>query len=217
MNKELTISLTLCFVIFLAAIPTDAGTGDMPTPTPMASPTSTPAVSIEEQTPELSISISSSKAEPEVGEEVLITIAILNKGKDTAKNIRLEVSIPSSIVINYVEGADKAGSLVYWNGELEPGEVHSITHALRILDEKSRVIPVTVTYEDASGNKKKKSTEIYLTAERENSAIPTPSPLSNIPWPYIIITVAVFLGGLAVIVAVGKGGEGAEVIIEENN
>jgi uncharacterized repeat protein (TIGR01451 family) len=107
MNKELTISLTLCFAIFLAAIPTDAGMGDAPPHTPMASPPPTPAASIEEQTPELSISISSSKAEPEVGEEVLITIAILNKGKDTAKNIRLEVSIPSSIVMDYVEGADK--------------------------------------------------------------------------------------------------------------
>ena len=175
-----------------------------PTPTPTGEP-------------ELSISQTTLKEEPEVGEEVLITVAILNKGKATAKNIHLEEHIPSSIAVNYVEGANKAGGLVYWNGELEPGEAHSITHTLRILEEKSRTIPVTVTYEDASGNKKYKTTEIYLTAEIEKEVAPTPSPLSNIPWLYIIILVAVVLVGLAIIVAVRRGGEGgAEVTIEEN-
>lgn len=142
----------------------------------------------------------------------LITVAILNKGKATAKNIYLEENIPSSISVSYVEGADKAGGLVYWNGELKLGEAHSITHTLRILEEKSRAIPVTVTYEDASGKKKQQSTEIYLTAEIEKEA--PPSPLSNLPMLYIIILVAVVLMGLAIIVAVRRGG--AEVIIEEN-
>ena len=182
-------------------------------PTPPPTPTSAPT-----EEPELSISQSSLKEEPEVGEEVLITIAILNKGKATAKNIHLEENIPSSISVNYVEGADKAGGLVYWNGELDPGEAHSITHTLKILEEKSRTIPVTVTYEDASGKKKQKSTEIYLTAEIEEEETPTPSPLANLPWVYIIILVAVILVGLAIIVAVRRGGEGggAEVTIEES-
>ena len=184
-------------------------------PTPTASPTPTSAPT---EKPELSISQSSLKEEPEVGEEVLITVAILNKGKATAKNIHLEEQIPSSISVNYVAGADKAGGLVYWNGELAPGEAHSITHTLRILEEKSRAIPVTVTYEDAFGTKKQKSTEIYLTAEIEKEVPPTPSPLSNIPWLYIIILVAVVLVGLAIIVAVRRGGEGggAEITIDEN-
>jgi len=197
--------------------PTPTAPPVTPTPPPTATPihTATPAPTGE---PELSISQSSLKEEPEVGEEVLITIAILNKGKATAKNIHLEERIPSSISVNYVEGADKAGGLVYWNGELEPGESHSITHTLRILEEKSRAIPVTVTYEDASGKTKQKSTEIYLTAEPVQEVTPTPSPLANIPWPYIIILVAVILVGLAIIVAVRRGGEGggAEVTIEES-
>lgn len=189
-----------------------------PTPspvTPTPTPTSTPS---GEPEPQLSISQSSLKEEPKVGEEVLITVAILNKGKATAKNIHLEEHIPSSIAVNYVEGADKAGSLVYWSGELKPGEAHSITHTLRILEEKGRTIPVKVTYEDAAGNERQKSTEIYLTAEIEKEMTPTPSPLSNIPWLYIIILVAVVLGGIAIIVAVRRrGGEGgAEVTIEEN-
>jgi uncharacterized repeat protein (TIGR01451 family) len=191
-----------------------------PTPSPVTpTPTPTPTPSGKPE-PELSISQSSLKEEPEVGEEVLITVAILNKGKATAKNIHIEERVPSSISVSYVEGADKAGSLVYWNGELDPGEAHSITHTLRILEEKSRIIPVTVTYEDASGKEKKQSTDIYLTAEE---VIPTPTPteeqeLPNIPWLYIIILVAVVLGGIAIIVAVKRrGGEGgAEVTIEEN-
>ena len=195
------------------------------TVTPMTPPTSPPATSTSTAThtstgepePELSISQSSLKEEPKVGEEVLITVAILNKGKAAAKNIHLEERIPSSIAVNYVEGADKAGGLVYWNGELEPGEAHSITHTLRILEEKSRTIPITVTYEDAFGTKKQQSTEIYLTAEIEKGVPPTPSPLSNIPWPYIIILVAVVLVGLAIIVAVRRGGEGgAEITIDED-
>lgn len=194
-----------------------------PTPTPQISPTPSPVTPIptpvEEPVPELSISQSSLKGEPKLGEEVLITVAILNKGKATAKNIHLEERIPSSISVNYVEGADKAGSLVYWNGELDTGEAHSITHTLRILEEKSRTIPVTVTYEDASGKEKKKSTEIYLAAEE---VIPTPTPTeeqepTTIPWLYIIILVAVVLGGIAIIAAVRRKGEGgAEVTIEEN-
>ena len=168
--------------------------------------------------PELSISQSSLKEEPKVGEEILITAAILNKGKATAKNIHIEEQIPSSIAVSYVEGADKAGGLVYWNGELEPGEAHSITHTLRILEEKSRTIPVIVTYEDAFGKKKQQSTEIYLTAVIEEEVPPTPSPLANLPWVYIIVLVAVVLVGLAIIVAVRRGGEGggAEVTIEES-
>ena len=168
--------------------------------------------------PELSLSQSSLKEEPKVGEEILITAAILNKGKATAKNIHIEEQIPSSIAISYVEGADKAGGLIYWNGELNPGEAHSITHTLRILEEKSRTIPVIVTYEDAFGKKKQLSTEIYLTAEIEEEVTPTPSPLANLPWVYIIVLVAVVLGGIAIIVAVRRrGGEGgAEVTIEES-
>jgi len=202
-------------IVIGAPVPTPTSPTPPPTSTPPTTPTPTSAPAGE---PELSISQTTLKEEPEVGEEVLITVAILNKGKVAAKNIHLEENIPSSIVVSYVEGAEKAGGLVYWNGELEPGESHSITHMLRILEEKSRTIPVTVTYEDASGNEKQKSTEIYLTAKREKEVTPPPSPLSNIPWLYIIILVAVVLGGIAIIVAVRRrGGEGgAEVTIEEN-
>lgn len=189
-------------------VPTVPPTTPIPTPTSTTTPTPTGE-------PELSISQTSLKEEPEVGEEVLITVAILNKGKATAKNIHLEERVPSSIAVSYVEGANKAGGLVYWNGELDPGEAHSITHTLRILEEKSRTIPVTVTYEDASGKKKQKSTEIYLTAEIEKEA--PPSPLSNTPWLYIIILIAVILGGIAIIIAIRRKGEGgAEITIEED-
>ena len=142
----------------------------------------------------------------------MITVAILNKGKATTKNINLEEEVPSGTSVSYVEGADKVGNLLNWNGELNAGEPHSVTHTLIIHEEKDIIIPVTVNYEDASGNKKKTSAEIIIPVLTEE---PTP-PFSTIPWLYIIILVAVVLGGIAILIAVRRKEDGAEVTIEEN-
>lgn len=223
-------SVTITVESETAPTPTSTPTPSTPTPstptpsTPTLTPTPSTPKPISEPTeePELSISQSSLKEEPEVGEDILITVAILNKGKGTAQNIRLVENIPSSIAVNYVEGGEKAGSLVYWNGELDSGEAHSITHTLRILEEKNLIIPVTVTYEDASGTEHQQSAEIYLTAETPTQPSTDSTPAFELPdlsWPYLIILVAVVFGGIAIIVAVRRrGGDGgAEVTIEEKS
>ena len=101
----------------------------------------------------------------------MITVTLRNAGDGIAKNIQLTERIPSSVSISYVDGADKAGNLVTWTGDLNPRESHSIQHTFRILETKDRFFTARVTFEDATGNKRETSTEIYIMTE-----VPTPTP-----------------------------------------
>ncbi|VVB88425.1 Uncharacterised protein [uncultured archaeon] len=114
------------------------------------------------------------KDEPEVGEEVLITVTIQNTCDVTAKNIRLTEQLPSSITVSYIDGAtSNTPNLVTWNGELAPNRAHAIVHTLRIVEEKNRAIPVMIRYEDEQGNPKETSTTIIVNAQ----ATPKPTPV----------------------------------------
>lgn len=153
--------------------PTPTTTTPAPTtPAPTTPATTTPAPTTPAPTappapkqPLLTISQTTLKEEPEVGEEVLITVTLQNSGEGTAKNIRLTEQIPSSIAVSFVDGADKPGNLVTWNGELAPNRAHAIVHTLKIVEKKSRAIPMTIRYEDEVGNPRETSTTIYVTAQ----------------------------------------------------
>ncbi|MGB2841532.1 MAG: PGF-CTERM sorting domain-containing protein [Halobacteriota archaeon] len=160
----------------------------MPTPTPVVTPTVTPTVKptpsptpyIPAPTPtktpigkpQLTISQTTLREEPEVGEDVLITVTISNTGNEIAKNINLREHIPSSVSINFIDGANSAGNLITWNGDLYVGQTYSIMHSFRILEERNRAVPVKVTYEDESGNRYETSAAIYISAKAEE--IPAP-------------------------------------------
>ncbi len=137
--------------------------------------------------PCLTASHTTLKEEPEVGEEVLITVTIQNTCDGIAKNIRLSEQLPSSVSVSYIDGAtSNTQNLVMWNGELAPNRAHAITHTLKILEKKSRAIPVIIRYEDEAGNQKESSTTIYVTAQEvpttpvQTKAEPTPyTPVST--------------------------------------
>ena len=149
--------------------PTVTPTPVTPTPTPVT-PAPTPVA--VKKLPQIDIAHTTLKEEPEVGEEAIVTVTIANIGEGTAKNIYLTEHIPSSISVSYVDGASSStGNLVIWSGELKPGEVHSIKHTFRILEEKNRFFPAKVTFEDEYGIKHEMATTIYVTAK-----IPEPTP-----------------------------------------
>ena len=179
------------YSIFSGAIPTPHPI-PMPTPTPTPMPVVTPIVPptvkptptlipyIPAPTPtkapignpQLTISQTTLREEPEVGEDVLITVTISNTGDKIAKSINLREHIPSSVSINYVDGANSAGNLITWSGDLYVGQTYSIIHSFRILEEKNRAVPVKVTYEDENGKRYETSTTIYISAKAEE--IPAP-------------------------------------------
>jgi PGF-CTERM protein len=139
------------------------------TPTPTVTPTPTPKVG---GIPQIDIAHSTLLEEPEVGAEAVVTVTIANVGNGVAKNIHLTENIPSSISVSYASGASSfTGNLVLWSGELKPGEVHSITHTVRLLEEKNRFFIAKATFEDEYGKRYETSTTIYVTAK-----VPTPAP-----------------------------------------
>lgn len=165
-----------------------------PTPTPTATPTPTPTtpalttpalttVSPAAKQPLLTVSQTSLLEEPEVGEEVLITVTLQNTGEATAKNIRLTEQIPSSISVSFVDGANKPGNLVTWEGELAPNRAHAITHTLKILEKKNRAIPVIIRYEDGAGNQKETSTTVIVGPTIPATPSPTKLPENLAPAP----------------------------------
>jgi len=167
------------YSIFGEAIPTPHPTStpiiiSTPTPPPEVTPTPTPtSTSTPIPTkapigkPQLTVSQTTLREEPEVGEDVLITVTISNTGDGIAKNINLREHIPSSVSVNYVDGANSAGNLITWSGDLYVGQTHSIMHSFRILEERNRAVPVKVTYEDESGKKYETSATIYISAKAE--------------------------------------------------
>ncbi len=149
----------------------------LPIATPIPTPTSTPVTTKAPiGTPQLTISQTTLREEPEVGEDVLITVTISNTGDGIAKNINLREHIPSSVSINFVDGANSAGNLITWSGDLYVGQTYSIIHSFRILEEKNRAVPVKVTYEDESGKKYETSATIYISAKAEEIPAPTLIP-----------------------------------------
>jgi len=138
--------------------PTPSPTPYIPAPTPTKAPIGKP---------QLTISQTTLREEPEVGEDVLITVTISNTGNEIAKNINLREHIPSSVSINFIDGANSAGNLITWNGDLYVGQTYSIMHSFRILEEKNRAVPVKVTYEDENGKKYETSATIYISAKAE--------------------------------------------------
>ncbi len=146
-----------------------------PTPIPIVTPTSIPtstATPKAEGLPQIDIAHSTLLEEPEVGAEAVVTVTIANVGNSVAKNIHLTENIPSSISVSYASGASSfTGNLVLWSGELKPGEVHSITHTIRLLEEKNRFFTAKATFEDESGKRYETSTTIYVAAK-----VPTPAP-----------------------------------------
>ena len=148
-----------------------------PTHTPIFTPTPTPVpTKAPIGKPQLTISQTTLIEEPEVGEDTLITVTISNTGDGIAKNINLREHIPSSVSINYVDGANSAGNLVTWGGDLDVGQTYSIIHSFRILEEKNRAVPVKVTYEDEEGKRYETSATIYISAKAEEIPEPTPIP-----------------------------------------
>ena len=144
------------------------------TPTPIVTPTVTPTVKPTPTPtkapigkPQLTISQTTLREEPEVGEDVLITVTISNTGNEIAKNINLREHIPSSVSINFVDGANSAGNLITWSGDLYAGQTYSIMHSFRILEERNKAVPVKVTYEDENGKKYETSAAIYISAKAE--------------------------------------------------
>jgi uncharacterized repeat protein (TIGR01451 family) len=204
-------------------ITVDGGTPSTPIPIPTPTPTPTPPI----EKPHLTIS-HTTLIEPKIGEETLITVSIENTGNGEAKNIKLRERIPSGLSIDYVEGADSTGNLISWDGDLKPAQTYSIKHSLKVLTAGDKIIPVEVSYEDVAGMVHVTSTTSSTVVIRPISPAPTHTPtvtptpteeseLSTIPWLYIIILVAVVLGGIAIILAVRRKGEGgAEITIEEN-
>ena len=147
-----------------------------PTPTPTPTSTSTPIpTKAPIGKPQLTVSQTTLREEPEVGEDVLITVTISNTGDGIAKNINLREHIPSSVSVNYVDGANSAGNLITWSGDLYVGQTRSIMHSFRILEERNRAVPVKVTYEDENGKRYETSATIYISAKAEE--IPAPTPL----------------------------------------
>jgi uncharacterized repeat protein (TIGR01451 family) len=204
------------------SITVDGGTPPTPTPTPTPStPTPTPSIPPPRiEKPQLTIS-HTTLVEPKIGEETLITVSIENTGNGEAKNIKLRERIPSGLSIDYVEGADSTGNLISWDGDLKPAQTHSIKHSIKVLTAGDKIIPVEVTYEGIADKEHitltTSSTIIIKPVSPAPTITPTPTEESDIPWLYIIILVAVVLGGIAIIVAVRRKGEGgAEVTIEEN-
>lgn len=154
-----------------------------PTPTPTSTPTVTPTLPPVTPTatltptkfPQLDIIHTTLLEEPEIGEETIVTVSVLNQGNGMAKNIMLTESIPSSISVSSASGASSfTGNLVLWSGKLKPGEVHSITHTFKILEEKNRCFPAKVTFEDEYGKRYETSATICVTAK-----VPTPTPTTT--------------------------------------
>lgn len=140
-----------------------------PTTVPPTTVPPTPTVKL----PSLTVSHTTSKEKPEVGEEVLIAVTVLNNGEGAAKNIRLTEQLPSSVTVSYIDGAtSNTPNLVTWNGELAPNRAHAILHTLKIVEKKSIAIPVTILYEDEAGNTGQKSATINVGAQA--TATPTP-------------------------------------------
>lgn len=177
-NRALTTSEIQTNYNAPTATPTPTTPTPTPTPTPALTPTVTPTQTPTPTTPAvippmLTVSHTTSKEKPEVGEEVLITVTVLNEGEGAAKNIRLTEQLPSSVTVSYIEGAtSNTPNLVTWNGELAPNRAHAILHTLKIVEKKSIDIPVTIRYEDEAGKPGQTSTTIHVGAQP--TATPTP-------------------------------------------
>jgi uncharacterized repeat protein (TIGR01451 family) len=152
---------------------------------PSFTPTSTPTPTSTKVLPQLDIIHTTLLEEPQIGEEALVTVSIQNRGDCRAKNITLTESIPSSISVSSVAGASSSsGNLVIWSGELKPGEVHSITHTFKILEEKRIFFPAKATFKDEYGKRYEISTTIYVMA-KESTPTPTLTPTST---PHVALT-----------------------------
>jgi uncharacterized repeat protein (TIGR01451 family) len=139
--------------------------------------TSTPTPTSTIGFPQLNIIHTTLLEEPQIGEEGLVTVSIHNQGNGMAKNITLTESIPSSISVSSVGGASSSsGNLVIWSGELEPGEVHSITHTFKILEERRIFFPAKATFKDEYGKIYETSSTISVMAE---GPTPPPTPTSG--------------------------------------
>ena len=168
-----TVESDHAMVEVIASLTTPEIPAGTPVPTLVTS-TSTTSTPLPPGTPQITISQTSLLEEPSVGDEAMITVSLKNTGNSIAKNVQLTERIPSSVSVSYVEGADNAGGLVSWSGDLNPGQSRSIQHTFRILEAKNRFFTAKVTYEDAEGNKKETSTNVYITTAAEQ-----PVPLDS--------------------------------------
>ena len=168
-----TVESDHAMVEVIASLTTPEIPAGTPVPTLVTS-TSTTSTPLPPGTPQITISQTSLLEEPSVGDEAMITVSLKNTGNSIAENVQLTERIPSSVSVSYVEGADNAGGLVSWSGDLNPGQSRSIQHTFRILEAKNRFFTAKVTYEDADGNKKETSTNVYITTAAEQ-----PAPLDS--------------------------------------
>jgi len=126
----------------------------------------------------------------------MITVTIANIGYGRAKDIILREDMPSSVSTNSVKGATTYSSnYVMWRGELDRGELHSIDHRIKILEEKNKFFQAKVSYSDESGKKYESSATIYLIPKPETT--PTPKPTST-PTPAGFEAIFPIMGLLAV-------------------
>jgi|GEM_PF-6595763 len=181
--------------IKLSSTATPKSTTPAPITPALTTPSPTPAV----KQPMLTVSQTTLKEDPEVGEEVLITVTVQNNGDGTAKNIRLTEQLPSSITVSFIDGAtSNTPNIVTWNGELAPNRAHAIVHTLTIQEKKSRAIPVIVRYEDEAGNPKETSTTIYVEAQVPATPAPT-KMLESTPVSTPRVTIPGFTGLLVLV------------------
>ncbi len=204
------IAETSVMVSYVPATPTPTPTLTLtptPTITPLPTATSTP---VPVKQPLLTVSQTALKEDPDVGEEVLITVSLQNNGDGTAKNIRLTEAIPSSISVSFIDGATSSTpNLVTWNGELAPSRAHAIMHTLKILEKKGRAIPVIVRYEDEAGSQKETSTTIYVEAQATPAPTKTPENLASVSGEIGVVKVPGFaaplaLAGLVIVVLLAR-------------
>ncbi len=150
-----------------------------PSPSPSATLTSSPTLTPEPTPtstfpkPEIEITQTTCIEEPKVGEEIIITVTITNIGKAKAANIYLRETIPSSVAVSSVIGATSSSpNSVLWEGELGAGQMHSIEHRLKILEEKNRFFQAKADFKDEHGNEYQASATIYIMPK--TASPPTP-------------------------------------------
>jgi len=76
------------------------------------------------------------KAQPKVGDEVIIKVILLNTDEDWGVEANLYEEMPSSIYVTDVDGAtDYNNGYIWWKGEIETGESHTIIHKVVVQEE----------------------------------------------------------------------------------
>jgi parallel beta-helix repeat protein len=144
--------------------------------------------------PDRDLEYTSLKAQPKVGDEVIIKVILLNTDEYWEVEANLHEEMPSSIYVTDVEGATYYNNwYIWWKGEIDPGESHTIIHKVMVQEEGDTSFYIAPSCTEIGGYKTVFSIWIPLVSSQY---LPFKSIMSEPVFPKMIIVVVLMALGI---------------------